>query len=173
MFDDRLRVLIAEDETIIRLDLKQILEENGLVVCGEARDGLEAIELARTTRPDVALFDMKMPNLDGVEAARRIYAEHPMPIVMLTAYAEPALVSRAIGAGIFGYLTKPFGPSDVVPAIHAAVARHEELLAARREVGRAHAPVDVDVRTSDGTLVPLRFRRRPDGGLDVTLQDVK
>ncbi|MFL5953755.1 MAG: response regulator [Gaiellaceae bacterium] len=173
MFDDRLRVLIAEDETIIRLDLRQILEENGLVVCGEARDGLEAIELARTTKPDVALFDIKMPNLDGVEAARRIYAERPMPVVMLTASADPALVTRAIGAGIFGYLTKPFGPRDVLPAIHAAVARHEELLTARREVGRAHEPIDLAVRASDGTVVPLRFRRRPDGGLDVTLQNVK
>ena len=173
MFDERLRVLIAEDETIIRLDLRQILEENGLIVCGEARDGLEAIELARTTNPDVALFDMKMPNLDGVEAARRIYAERPMPIVMLTAYAEASLVTRAIGAGVFGYLTKPFGPNDVLPAIHAAVARHEELLAARREVGRKDQPVDVAVRTSDGTAVPLRFKRRPDGGLDVSLHNVK
>ena len=169
MFDDRLRVLIAEDETIIRLDLRQILEENGLVVCGEARDGLEAIELARSTKPDVALFDMKMPSLDGVEAARRIYAERPVPIVMLTAYTEQSLVDRALGAGVFGYLSKPFGPGDVVPAIHAAVARHEELLAARREVGRAQGPFDVEVRTSGGTVVPLRFRRRPDGSLEVTL----
>ena len=170
MFDVGLRVLIAEDETIIRLDLRQILEENGLVVCGEARDGLEAIELARTTRPDVALFDMKMPRLDGVEAARRIYAEQPMPIVMLTAYTDPAFVALAVGAGVFGYLSKPFGPRDVIPALQAAVARHDELLAARREVGRAHDPVDVAVRTSDGTLVPLRLRRRPDGSLDVSLQ---
>jgi DNA-binding response OmpR family regulator len=83
------------------------------------------------------------------------------------------LVTRAIGAGIFGYLAKPFGPRDVLPAIHAAVARHEELLAARREVGRAQDPIDVAVRASDGTVVPLRFKRRPDGGLDVTLQNVK
>src|SRR4051794_11837528 len=105
MFDTRLRVLIAEDETIIRLDLRQILEENGLDVCGEARDGLEAIELARETKPDVAVFDMKMPKLDGVEAARRIYAERPLPIVLLTAYAEASLVTRAVGAGVFAYLT--------------------------------------------------------------------
>ena len=81
-------MLIAEDETIIRLDLRQMLEENGMEVCGEARDGLEAVELARTTSPDVAIFDLKMPNLDGIEAARRVYAERPMPIVMLTAYAD-------------------------------------------------------------------------------------
>lgn len=173
MFDSRLRVLIAEDETIIRLDLRQILEENGLEVCGEARDGLEAIELARESRPDVAVLDMKMPNLDGIEAARRIYAERPIPVVMLTAYSEASLVQRAVGAGVFGYLAKPFGPNDVVPAIHAAVARHDELLAARREVGRAHDPIDLDVRASDGTIVPLRLRRRPDGSLDISLQNVK
>lgn len=173
MFDSGLRVLIAEDETIIRLDLRQILEENGLEVCAEARDGLEAIELARTTRPDIAVLDMKMPHLDGIEAARRIYAERPIPIVMLTAYSEASLVARAVGAGVFGYLAKPFGPSDVVPAIHAAAARHDELLAARREVGRAREPIDLDVRASDGTVVPLRLWRRPDGTLDVSLQNVK
>jgi DNA-binding NarL/FixJ family response regulator len=116
-----LRVLIAEDETIIRLDLRQMLEEHGAFVCGEARDGLEAIELARTTSPDVGIFDVKMPNLDGVEAARRIYAEHPLPVVMLTAYSDPATIDRAIGAGVFSYLSKPFGPQDVLPAVRAAV----------------------------------------------------
>jgi response regulator NasT len=173
LFDSRLRVLIAEDETIIRLDLRQILEEHGLEVCAEARDGLEAIDLARETTPDVAVLDLKMPRLDGVEAARRIYAERPLPIVMLTAYTDASLVARAVGAGVFAYLTKPFGPNDVVPAIHAAVARHDELLAARREVGRTQGPIDLDVRASDGTVVPLRFRRRPDGSLDVSLQKVK
>src|SRR3954447_4460683 len=173
MFETRLRVLIAEDETIIRLDLRQILEEDGLEVCAEARDGLEAVDLARETKPDVAVLDMKMPNLDGIEAARRIYAERPMPIVMLTAYSEASLVTRAVGAGVFGYLTKPFGPNDVAPAIHTAVARHDELLEARREVGRAQEPIDLDVRASDGTLVPLRLKRRPDGSLDVSLQKVK
>jgi AmiR/NasT family two-component response regulator len=173
MFETRLRVLIAEDETIIRLDLRQILAESGFDVCAEARDGLEAIELARETKPDVAVLDMKMPNLDGIEAARRIYAERPLPIVMLTAYSEASLVTRAVGAGVFGYLTKPFGPPDVAPAIHAAVARHDELLEARREVGRAQDPIDVDVRASDGTVVPLRFKRRPDGSLDVSLQNVR
>ena len=94
--DDRVHVLIAEDETIIRLDLRQMLESEGLAVCAEARDGEEAVVLARETLPDVAILDMKMPNLDGIEAARRIYAERPIPIVMLTAYADPLLVERAI-----------------------------------------------------------------------------
>ena len=173
MFEDRLRVLIAEDETIIRLDLRQMLEENGMEVVGEARDGLEAVELARTTSPDVGVFDIKMPKLDGIEAARRVYAERPMPIVMLTAYADSELVMRAIGAGVFSYVTKPFEPRDVLPAVRAAVARHEELLAARRAIGGTHKPVDVEVTSSSGYVWPLRLRRRPDGTLDVTLHDVK
>ncbi len=140
MFDDRPHVLIAEDETIIRLDLRQLLEEHGFRVCAEARDGLEAVELARTTQPDVALLDLRMPGLDGIEAARRIYAERPLPIVMLTAYDDRASVMRAIGAGIFGYVTKPFEARDVVPALETALARHGELLAARRDLGRRDRP---------------------------------
>jgi two-component system, response regulator PdtaR len=173
MFEDRLRVLIAEDETIIRLDLRELLEQNGFVVCGEARDGLEAVELARETKPDVGLFDIKMPDLDGVEAARRVYAERPIPIVMLTAYADSELVTRAIGAGVFSYLAKPFDARDVLPAIQAAVARHEELLAARRHIGRSQRSIDLDVRSSSGHVWPLRLTRRADGSLEVTLHNVK
>ena len=131
-----LRVLIAEDETLIRLDLRQMLEEHGIDVCGEARDGLEAVELARQTQPDLAVFDLKMPRLDGVEAARRVYAERPLPIIMLTAYSDRKTVDRAVEAGVFSYVSKPFGPQDVIPAIRAAVARHADLLTARREVGK-------------------------------------
>src|SRR6266487_1325266 len=128
-----LRVLIAEDETIIRLDLKQILERAGLEVCGEARDGGEAVELARTEEPDLAILDVKMPILDGIDAARRILDERPNPIVMLTAYGQDELVARAIEAGVFGYLVKPFREQDLLPAIHTARARHEELSALREE----------------------------------------
>jgi AmiR/NasT family two-component response regulator len=167
--DDRLHVLIAEDETIIRLDLKQLLEHEGLVVCGEARDGLEAVSLARETEPDVVILDMKMPNLDGIEAARRIYAERPVPIVMLTAYSDPALVERAIAAGVFAYLVKPFRDGDVLPAVRAAVARHQELLGSRRDSGQAGAPIEVEVTSSSGQVYPIRLRRRPDGTLNVTL----
>ncbi len=170
--DDRVHVLIAEDETIIRLDLRQLLEFEGLAVCAEARDGVEAVELARETQPDVAILDMKMPNLDGIEAARRIYAERPIPIVMLTAYADPLLVERAIGAGVFAYLVKPFRSTDVVPTVRAAVARHEELLASRRDRGSGEAPIEVDVRSSTGAVYPLRLRRGPDGNLKVSLGSV-
>ena len=128
-----MRVLVAEDETLIRLDLKGLLEAAGFEVCAEARDGEEAVALARETEPDVALLDVKMPRLDGIEAARRILDERPIPIVMVTAYGERELVSRAVEAGVFGYLVKPFRESDLLPAIHTARARHEELAALREE----------------------------------------
>jgi AmiR/NasT family two-component response regulator len=128
-----MRVLIAEDETIIRLDLKELLERAGFNVCAEARDGAEAVELARSEEPDVAVLDVKMPRLDGIEAARRILDERPIPIVMLTAYGQDELVSRAVEAGVFGYLVKPFREQDLVPAIRTARARYEELAALREE----------------------------------------
>ncbi len=131
-----MNVLIAEDETIIRLDLRGILERNDFTVCAEARDGLEAVELARETQPDIALLDVRMPQLDGIEAARRIYAERPLPIVMLTGFRDRATVDKAVAAGVFGYLLKPFRDGDVAPALLAAAARHRELLAARRSIGR-------------------------------------
>ena len=127
------RVLIAEDETIIRLDLRELLERSGFEVCAEARDGEEAVALARSEQPDVAIMDVKMPKLDGIEAARRILDERPIPIVMLTAYGQQELVSRAVEAGVFGYLVKPFREQDLLPAIETARARHDELAALREE----------------------------------------
>ncbi len=127
------RVLIAEDETIIRLDLRELLERSGFEVCAEARDGEEAVAMARSERPDVAIMDVKMPKLDGIEAARRILDERPIPIVMLTAYGQQELVSRAVEAGVFGYLVKPFREQDLLPAIETARARHDELAALREE----------------------------------------
>jgi response regulator NasT len=127
------RILVAEDETIIRLDLKDLLERAGFEVCAEARDGEEAVELARSEQPDLAIMDVKMPRLDGIEAARRILNERPIPIVMLTAYGQDELVSRAVEAGVFGYLVKPFREQDLLPAIRAARARHDELQAVRAE----------------------------------------
>jgi response regulator NasT len=128
-----LRILIAEDETIIRLDLRELLERAGFEVVAEARDGEEAVELARSAAPDLALLDVKMPRLDGIEAARRILDERAIPIVMVTAYGEEELVARAVEAGVFGYLVKPFRESDLLPAIATARARHEELVALREE----------------------------------------
>ena len=128
-----MRILVAEDETIIRLDLCALLEHAGFEVCGEARDGAEAVELARSLQPDLAIMDVKMPRLDGIEAARRILEERPIPIVMLTAYGQDEIVSRAVEAGVFGYLVKPFREQDLLPAIHTARARHDELQTLRGE----------------------------------------
>src|SRR5438874_7065330 len=129
-----MRILVAEDETIIRLDLRALLEGAGFEVCAEAKDGEEAIDLARSEQPDLAVLDVKMPKLDGIEAARRILEERPIPIVMLTAFGQKELVARAVEVGVFGYLVKPFREHDVVPAIETARARFEELLAVRAEV---------------------------------------
>ena len=100
-------------------------------MCAEAKDGLEAVELARSEQPDLAVLDVKMPRLDGIEAARKILDERPIPIVMVTAYGQDELVSRAVEAGVFGYLVKPFREADLLPAIRTARARHEELSAIR------------------------------------------
>jgi response regulator NasT len=134
VYNRAVRILVAEDETIIRLDLRELLERAGFDVCAEARDGLEAVALARSEQPDLAVLDVKMPRLDGIEAARRILDERPIPIVMLTAYGHDELVARAVEVGVFGYLVKPFRESDLLPAIRTAQARHEELTAIRQEV---------------------------------------
>ncbi len=128
-----MRILIAEDETIIRLDLRDLLERSGHEVVAEARDGDEAVAFAREHEPELAIMDVKMPKLDGIEAARRILEERPIPIVMLTAYGQEELVNRAVEAGVFGYLVKPFREQDLVPAIATARARHEELTAVREQ----------------------------------------
>jgi response regulator NasT len=162
------KILIAEDETLIRLDLRAILERHGFTVCAEARDGLEAVELARSAQPDAALLDLRMPNLDGIEAARRIYAERPIPIVMLTAFDDRAIVEKAIAAGVFAYLVKPFRESDIAPALHAAAARHAELLAARRRLGTEQPKrIDLDLPSPSGHAWPVRIERTEDGSLDV------
>src|SRR5438874_2694183 len=168
------RVLIAEDETLIRLDLRDLLARRGFQVCGEAHDGEEAVELARLLEPDVAILDVRMPRLDGIAAARRILAERPIPLVLLTALSGRSLVGRAVEAGVFAYLVKPFREQDLVPAIQTAIARHDELLRARRELGRKplrEAPVEMVVTAPTGSRWPLRITRAPDGSLDVSLSD--
>jgi two-component system, response regulator PdtaR len=129
-----MKVLIAEDETLIRLDLRGMLESAGLEVCAEAKDGVEAVELAGTSEPDVAVLDVKMPRLDGIEAARRILDERPMPIVIVSAFTERGLVDRAAEAGVFGYLSKPFREEDLLPAIATARARFDQLAEVREQV---------------------------------------
>jgi response regulator NasT len=128
-----MRILIAEDETIIRLDVRTLLEKAGHEVVAEARDGQEAVALAEQHDPELIVMDVRMPHLDGIEAARQITDRKPVPIVMLTAYAEQDLVTRASEAGAFAYLVKPFREVDLLPALDTARARFEELSALRDE----------------------------------------
>ncbi|MGW3488066.1 ANTAR domain-containing response regulator [Streptomyces sp. NPDC001054] len=128
------RVVIAEDEALIRLDLKEMLEEEGYTVVGEAGDGQQAVELAREHKPDLVILDVKMPVLDGISAAEKIAEESIAPVLMLTAFSQRDLVERARDAGAMAYLVKPFSKSDVVPAIEMAVSRFTELRALEKEV---------------------------------------
>ncbi|HYU58116.1 MAG TPA: response regulator [Actinomycetota bacterium] len=128
------RVLIAEDEALIRMDLREMLEEEGYEVVGEAGDGETAVRLARDLRPDLTVMDIKMPGLDGLSAAERITEERLSPVLILTAFSQKDLVERAAQTGAMGYLVKPFQKSDLVPAIDIAVVRYQELLALEGEV---------------------------------------
>jgi response regulator NasT len=128
------RVLIAEDEALIRLDLKEMLEEEGYLVVGEAGDGQQAIDLATETKPDVVILDVKMPVLDGITAAQRIVADEIAPVVMLTAFSQRDLVERAVEVGAMAYVVKPFGKADLIPAIEVSISRHQQMRALSGEV---------------------------------------
>ncbi|TDQ48535.1 response regulator receiver and ANTAR domain protein [Actinorugispora endophytica] len=128
------RVVIAEDEALIRLDLKEMLEEDGYAVVGEAGDGETAIRLAVELKPDLVILDIKMPVLDGLSAAERIAGERIAPVVILTAFSQRDLVERARDAGAMAYLVKPFNKADLVPAIEMAVSRYAEISALEAEV---------------------------------------
>jgi response regulator NasT len=140
-------VVIAEDEALIRLDLKEMLEEEGYRVVGEAGDGETAVKLAEEQRPDLVILDVKMPVLDGISAAERIAGEKVAPVLMLTAFSQRELVERARDAGAMAYLVKPFTKSDLVPAIEMAVSRFQELRALEAEVA------DLSVRLETRKLV--------------------
>jgi response regulator NasT len=129
-----LRVVIAEDEALIRMDLAEMLAEEGYDVVGQAADGEQAVELVTRLRPDLAVFDVKMPKLDGISAAEQVARDRIAPVVILTAFSQRELVERARDAGAMAYLVKPFGKSDLVPAIEMAVSRFAELSQLEREV---------------------------------------
>jgi response regulator NasT len=129
-----MRVLIAEDEALIRMDMREMLVEEGHEVVGEARDGAEAIELARAVRPEVIFMDVKMPGMDGIAAAAVIGAERIAPVVMVTAFSQSRYVEEASAAGAMGYLVKPFSKKDILPAMAVAVARFAEARALEDEV---------------------------------------
>lgn len=128
------RVVIAEDEALIRMDLAEMLGEEGYDVVGQAGDGQKAVELARDLRPDLVILDVKMPVLDGIAAAEQIAGERIAPVVILTAFSQRDLVERARDAGAMAYLVKPFTRADLVPAIEMALSRFDEVTALEREV---------------------------------------
>ncbi|MBM3495278.1 MAG: response regulator [Armatimonadetes bacterium] len=128
-----LRIVIADDEPIIRLDLRNTLEELGYTVVAEAGDGAKALEAVRALTPDVVILDIKMPVLDGIDAAKAIHEEQIAPVLLLTAYYESDLIDRAKDAGIYYYLVKPFKQSDIVPAIEITLSRWQEHTTLERE----------------------------------------
>jgi len=138
------RVLVAEDEALIRLDLVEMLRELGYEVAGEAADGQEAVDLTREHRPDIVIMDVKMPRRDGIDAAREIATDRLAPVVILTAFAQRELVERARDAGAMAYLVKPFSAADLVPAIELAASRFAEIRALETEV--ADLSVRLDTR---------------------------
>lgn len=144
------RVLIVDDEPVIRLDLRTMLESMGHEVVGEADNGVDALQLARSLQPDLVIADLMMPEMDGIELSRQLAKERIAPVLVLTAYSEPEMVLGADRAGVLGYLVKPFRKADLAPAIQVAVSRYRELRAleaqnlnlaqemqARRRIGRA------------------------------------
>jgi AmiR/NasT family two-component response regulator len=127
------RVVVAEDESLIRMDIVETLKDHGFEVVGEAGDGNKAVELATELKPDLIVMDIKMPNLDGISAADKI-ADLKIPVVLLTAFSQQELVSRAAEVGAMAFLVKPFTPQDLMPAIEIALSRHQQLLALETEV---------------------------------------
>ena len=161
------RVLVAEDEALIRLDLVEMLAEEGYDVVGEAGDGQTAVRLATELRPDVVILDVKMPVLDGIAAAQQIVEERVAPVVLLTAFSQRDLVERAREAGVMAYLVKPFEKADLLPAVEMAVSRFAEVVALEGEVAdlkdRLEARTVIDrakgvLQTRHGLTEPEAFR---------------
>ncbi|WP_034272251.1 ANTAR domain-containing response regulator [Haloechinothrix halophila] len=163
----RRRVLVAEDEALIRLDLVEMLREEGYAVVGEAADGEQAVSMAEELRPDLVILDVKMPKMDGIDAAAKITGDRIAPVVILTAFSQRDLVMRARDAGTMAYLVKPFAKRDLVPAIELAVSRFSELQALEAEVAgltdRLETRKVIDrakglLMTSQGLTEPDAFR---------------
>jgi len=139
---DSLRIVIADDEPIIRLDLRKTLENMGHQVVAEAGDGAKAVEFARELKPDIVILDIKMPEMDGIDAAKIVTTEGIAPILLLTAYSQKDLVDRAKDAGVFAYLVKPFKEADLLPAMEIAISRYEEFVELENEVSDLENKLD-------------------------------
>jgi two-component system, response regulator PdtaR len=158
------RVLVVEDEALIRLDLVEMLREEGYVVAGEAGDGEQALALARELRPDLVIMDVKMPKVDGIAAASEIVGERIAPVVMLTAFSQRELVESARDAGAMAYLVKPFKRHELVPAIELAVSRFAEVRALEEEVATLTERLETRklVDRAKGLLMTRRAMSEPD-----------
>jgi response regulator NasT len=177
------RVLIAEDEALIRLDLKEMLEEEGYAVIGEAGDGEEAIQLAEQLRPDLVILDVKMPRVDGIAAAEAIADKRIAPVVILTAFSQRDLVERARAAGAMAYLVKPFQKKDLLPTIEMAASRFAEIVALELEVSGLNDRLETRkaverakgvLMTEHGMTEPQAFRWIQRAAMDrrTTMRDV-
>ncbi len=177
-----MRVVIAEDEALIRMDLREMLVEEGHEVVGEAADGAEAIDLARSLTPDIVFMDVKMPGVDGIQAARVISAERIAPVVMVTAFSQAGYVEEATKAGAMAYLVKPFSKRDILPAMQVAVSRFAESRALESEIAdmeqRLETRKSLDrakgVLMAKGISEPDAFRRLQKLAMDkrMTLREV-
>ena len=139
---ESLRIIIADDEPIIRLDLRKTLENMGHQVVGEAGDGAKAVELARELKPDIVILDIKMPEMDGIDAAKVVSTEGIAPVLLLTAYSQQDLVDRASDAGVFNYIVKPFKEADLMPAMAIAMDRYKEFVELENEVSDLENKLD-------------------------------
>ena len=176
--EDMIRVVIADDEPLIRMDLKELLEEASTCqVVAEARDGTEVIELVQEHKPDIVFMDIRMPNKDGIEAAKELQAvaSKRVPIIMLTAYSQPELYEEASKAGVFAYLTKPLRKSDLAPAIEVAMARALEMYELQDEINSLNSKLETRkiVEKAKGILMkkydidePTAYRRLQKAAMD-------
>ncbi|NLU83020.1 response regulator [Rhodococcus sp. HNM0569] len=158
------RVLVAEDEALIRLDLVEMLRDEGYDVVGEAADGQEAVELATSLSPDLVIMDIKMPRRDGIDAAQEIAAERIAPVVILTAFSQRELVERARDAGAMAYLVKPFSIADLVPAVELATSRFREVTALEHEVADLSGRLEARklVERAKGVLMERQAMTEPE-----------
>lgn len=137
-----LNIVIADNESIIRMDLREMLEEQGHIIVGEAHDGKQALELTRKYRPDLVMMDIKMPNMDGITAAKAIADEGISPVILLTAFSDSEIVNRAKDAGVLAYLVKPVREESISPAIEIALSRWQEMKELERELEEAKGSLE-------------------------------
>jgi two-component system, response regulator PdtaR len=160
----RARIIIADDESLIRMDLREMLGHLGYEVVAEASDGRSAVELAKKLLPDLIIMDIKMPDMDGISAAGELARDHIAPVVLLTAYSENSLIGRAKDAGVCGYLVKPFRETELMPVIELALARFDELRDLEREVTDLKEALETRklVERAKGVLMEVHGLREAD-----------